>query len=582
MKRHNPMKDSRTIYNLWLGMKDLDRAGREELLKIGGDEDEINARFGSELTFGTGGLRAKMMLGTDAMNVLTVAQATEGLARYIKATGAGARPVTVAYDSRINSREFAHRAAAVLAANKIKVIIFDDLRPTPELSFAVRHLGCIAGINITASHNPKEYNGYKVFWEDGAQIGPEQADKITGFIREVKIPDDIPPADFERAVAGGLISIIGSEIDEAYISAVLSQAINPGIIAEAADRLNVVYTPLHGTGYRLVPEVLQRLGVEKLHVVPEQARPDGSFPTVDKPNPEYREAFACGIKLANHVGSDLIIATDPDADRVGVMARGRDGDFTGFTGNQIALLLLDYIISAYRASGQMPPEPYAVKSIVTTELMAKICRAGGVELYNVLTGFKYIGEVIKKKEDEGRGSFIFGAEESCGYLKGTYTRDKDAVLASMLICEMAAHHISAGRTLVDALDELYKKYGCSLEKTTELILDGYNAQAKIKAIMNSLRQSPPADIAGVPVVSISDYQGGSLTDTKSGKKSSITGFPSSDVLRWELENTDVIIIRPSGTEPKVKIYYLLSGEDKIPAPARLKKYMSAMSGLTKA
>ena len=424
------------------------------------------------LTFGTGGLRAKMMPGTSAMNVLTVAQATEGLARYIKATGAGERPVVVAYDSRINSREFARTAASVLAANRIKVYIFDNLRPTPELSFSLRHLGCVAGINITASHNPKEYNGYKVYWEDGAQIAPEQAEEITRFIREVKIPDDIHPADFNKAVAEGLITIIGGEIDEAYISAVLSQAINPGIIVEAADRLNVVYTPLHGTGYRLVPEVLRRLGVKKLHVVPEQSQPDGSFPTVDKPNPEYKEAFACGIKLACCVGSDLIIATDPDADRVGVMARGRDGSFTGFTGNQVALLLLDYIIGAYRASGKMPPEPYAVKSIVTTELMAKICRAGGVELHNVLTGFKYIGEVIKRKEAEGRGSFIFGAEESCGYLKGTYARDKDAVLASMLICEMAAHHICAGKTLIDALDGLYRKYGYSLERTTEVIFDG--------------------------------------------------------------------------------------------------------------
>ncbi|MGI6167089.1 MAG: phospho-sugar mutase [Eubacteriales bacterium] len=575
------MQDSRTIYNLWLSIKDLNPEEREELLKIGDNEDEINARFGTELSFGTGGLRAKMMLGTGAMNVFTVAQATEGLAKYIKSTGAGARPVVIAYDSRINSKRFARTAASVLAANQIRVYIFDDLRPTPELSFALRHLGCIAGINITASHNPKEYNGYKVYWEDGAQIAPEQAEQITRYIRGVKISDDIHLTDFKEAVEGGLITIIGSDIDEAYISAVLSQAIDPNIVKKVADKLSVVYTPLHGTGYRLVPEVLRRLGIKKLYVVPEQSQPDGNFPTVDKPNPEYKEAYACGIKLADRVSSDLIIATDPDADRVGVMARGRDGAFTGFTGNQVALLLLDYIIDAYKRSGQMPPEPYAVKSIVTTELMAKICRAGGVGLYNVLTGFKYIGEVIKKKEAEGRGSFIFGAEESCGYLKGTYIRDKDGVLASMLICEMAAHHISAGRTLVDALDELYKKYGYSLERTTEIIFDGYNAQDRIKAVMSSLRQSPPADIAGVPVVSISDYLDGSLTDMRSGQKSSITGFPSSNVLRWELENTDVIIIRPSGTEPKVKIYYLLSGEDKAPAPARLEKYMSAVGELTK-
>jgi phosphoglucomutase len=361
----------------------------------------------------------------------------------------------------------------------------------------------------------------------------------------------------------------------------MSQSIDLCCVKSSAENLNIVYTPLGGAGYRLVPEVLRRIGITKLHIVPEQAKPDGNFPTTPKPNPEYKQVFECGIPLADKVGSDLIIATDPDADRVGVMARGADGKFYGITGNQMASLLLDYIINAYKTSGKMPPEPYAVKTIVTTELMAKICRAGGVELFNVLTGFKFIGEVIKKKEAEGHGSFIFGAEESYGYLKGTHARDKDSVVASMLICEMTAYYKNHSMTLIDALANLYKQYGYSLEKTDEVMYDGYDAAAKMANLMQKLRLETPEKIAGSKITIISDYLDGSVRYIESGKVSA-TGLPKSDVIRWQLENSDVIIIRPSGTEPKVKFYYLLSGENEADASAKLAEYKAVISALIKA
>ncbi len=572
------MQDSNSIYNSWLSSPTLSPAERSELESIRSNTAEINGRFGANLIFGTGGLRGKMMMGTNAMNVHTVARATQGLAQYIKAVGAGSRSVVIGCDSRNNSKEFARTAASVLAGNGIKVYLFDDIRPTPELSFALRQLGCVAGINITASHNPKEYNGYKAYWDDGAQLSPEQADKIAEFMNSVDVFSGIRRADFDKAVKDGHISIIGAEIDEAYLSAVMSQSINLCCVKEAAANLNIVYTPLGGAGYRLVPEILRRIGITNLYVVPEQASPDGNFPTTPKPNPEYKQVFECGIPLADKVGSDLIIATDPDADRVGVMARGADGKFVGITGNQMASLLLDYIINAYKTSGKMPPEPYAVKTIVTTELMAKICRAGGVELFNVLTGFKFIGEVIKKKEAEGRGSFIFGAEESYGYLKGTHARDKDSVVSAMLICEMTSYCKNRGMTLIDALNNLYKQYGYSLEKTDEIMYDGYDAAAKMSKLMQKLRVETPEKIAGSKLTVISDYLDGVVRDLETGKESA-TGLPKSDVIRWQLENSDVIIIRPSGTEPKVKFYYLLSGENEADASAKLAKYKAVISEL---
>ncbi len=565
-------------YQKWLALPALDEQQREELNSLAGDTRELEARFGSSLAFGTAGLRGKMKPGCNAMNVYTVARATQALAEYISSEGAADRAVAIAYDSRHNSRLFAHTAAEVLAGNGIGVYIFDSLRPTPELSFALRHYGCIAGINITASHNPKEYNGYKAYWEDGAQIGPEQAERIAARMVEIDIATGIRRCPFDTGVADGKIKLIGSETDEAYLDAVLEQVIDREVIKQAADSLSIVYTPLHGAGYRLVPEILRRIGIKHLHVVPEQAEPDGEFPTTPKPNPEYPQVFGCGIPLADRVGSDLIIATDPDADRVGIMVRKRDGSFVTLNGNQTGSLLLDYIINAYHRTGRMPQEPYAVKSIVTTELMSKICAAGGVELYNVLTGFKYIGEVIKKKQAEGHGSFIFGAEESYGYLKGTYARDKDAVVATMLICEMTAYYKSLGMTPADALEQLYARYGYSLERTQEIILDDYTGQAQMARIMAALRSPDISELAGVAITTVSDYLTGRVHDRKNGSETE-TGLPCSDVLRFGLENGDVIIVRPSGTEPKVKIYYLLAADGEAGAQAKLEAYREAMGAI---
>jgi len=570
------MTETISKFNEWLNSEMLSQNERAELEAISQSPDEIKARFAGNLSFGTAGLRGIMRMGTNAMNVYTVAQATQGLAKYILSVTGKDRSVAIAYDSRINSKLFAQTAASVLAGNGIHSYIFDDIRPTPELSFALRHLKCIAGINVTASHNPKEYNGYKAYWEDGAQLSPDQAEVIAKYISDVDIQRDIKKYDFDKAVTENKITVIGADIDEAYLSAVIAQAIDLNNVQKAADELNIVYSPLHGAGYKLVPEVLRRIGIKKLYSVPEQSTPDGMFPTTKKPNPEYSEVFEIGIKLADRVGSDLVIATDPDADRVGVMARGADGKFACITGNQMAALLLDYIISAYHASNNMPSEPFAVKSIVTTELMAKICNAGNVELHNVLTGFKYIGEVIKKKEAEGRGTFIFGAEESYGYLKGTYARDKDAVVASMIICEMTSYYKLKNMTLIDALNNLYDKYGFSFEKTTEVAITGYDAAEVMKNTMFALRNNTPHDIAGIKIKTISDYLTETVVDVET-KLSSSTGLPKSDVIRWELENSDVIIIRPSGTEPKIKIYYLLSAEDKETAPIMLQKYIDQVS-----
>ncbi len=566
-------------YHKWLALPSLTEAERRELESLDGDTKELEVRFGSSLAFGTAGLRGKMKLGSNAMNVYTVSAATQGLADYIKSEGADDRALAIAFDSRNNSALFAHTAASVLAGNGIKVYIFDDLRPTPELSFALRYYGCIAGINITASHNPKEYNGYKAYWEDGAQIGPEQAERIAARMRGIDLATGIHSCPFEHAVKEGLITVIGSETDEQYLDAVMEQVVDRKVIEDAADKLSIVYTPLHGAGYRLVPEIIRRIGIKHLYSVPEQSTPDGNFPTTPKPNPEYPQVFTCGIPLADRVGSDLIIATDPDADRVGIMVRGADGKFVTLNGNQTGSLLLDYIIHAYIRTGKMPPEPYAVKSIVTTELMSKICRENGVELYNVLTGFKYIGEVIKKKLAEGHGSFIFGAEESYGYLKGTYARDKDAVVATMLICEMTAYYKSLGMTLADALAALYAKYGYSLERTQEIILNDYTGREQMKRIMSSFR-SGIREIAGVAVSTVSDYLAGTVRSLTDGSESP-TGLPSSDVLRFALETGDVIIVRPSGTEPKVKVYYLLSAADAAEATAKLEKYQAAVGEITK-
>lgn len=571
--------DYKHNYFKWLSSDALSSAEKNELETIRDDENEIKSRFSSYLSFGTAGLRGIMKTGMLAMNRHTVAYATQAMAELINNSNRSEDGVVIAYDSRNNSREFARTAASVLAANGVKVYIFDDVRPTPELSFALRHLKCVAGINITASHNPKEYNGYKAYWEDGAQLPPEHASTVSKVMSELDIFDDVKLADFDKAVDGKMITVIGKEIDEEYIGAVMAEAVKRDAVSNVAEDLRIVFTPLHGAGYKLIPEVLRRGGLKQLYVVPEQSKPDGDFPTVSKPNPEFFDVFTLGMEIAEEVGSDLVIAADPDADRVGVVARKKDGSFTTINGNQMGALLLDYIITAYELNDSMPKDPYAVKSIVSTELATKICRAHGVEMFNVLTGFKFIGEVIKNHEKSGKGSYIFGFEESYGYLKGSYARDKDAVVAAMLIVEMTAYYKTKNMTLYDALEKLWERYGYSYETNQQIEMTGFDSASRMTALMKGLRSEIPNTLGGKRVKLYGDYLKGIFIDTESGRKSS-TGLPSSDVLYYALENGDVIVVRPSGTEPKVKIYYLISSTDKEKVTELLEAYQRDMSALT--
>ncbi len=569
-------------YRQWLESSVLDEESRRELLALRDDPSEIEMRFLGYLEFGTGGLRGTMGAGTNKMNVYTVAHATQGMAKMILLEGkdAAARGVVIAYDSRNHSERFARTAAEVLSANGIRTYIFDGVRPTPELSFAIRELGCIAGINITASHNPKEYNGYKAYWEDGAQLPPEHADVISAKTRELDIFKDVRRADFDKAVSAGDIQIIGAEIDAKYLENVLAQRVNKEAIPVVAETLRVVYTPLHGAGYRLVPEALRRSGLKYLYTVDEQMVLDGNFPTVKKPNPELPDAFTLGIRLADAVQSDLIVATDPDSDRMGVMTRAADGKFAAITGNQMAALLLDYIFTALREGDGIPADGYAVKTIVSTELATAICRANGVKLYNVLTGFKFIGEVIKNHEAEGKGTFLFGFEESYGYLKGTYARDKDAVCAAMLAVEMAAYYKAKNMTLYDALQSIYARYGYYGEKSMDVYMEGLDGIARRTATMQALRQTPPLEIGGFAVAFIGDYQAETITYLSDGR-SEPTGLPKSDVLYYGLENGDVVVIRPSGTEPKIKIYYLAGAADAKTLDEKLRAYAAQTDRLVK-
>ena len=568
------MESYKLEYQKWSSSFLLSDNEKAELLEIAADENEIKERFYSYLEFGTAGLRGKMRLGTNAMNRFTVAQATQGLANLIIKEGRKDDGVAIAYDSRNNSELFAKVSASVLAANGIKAYIFDELRPTPELSFALRELKCVAGINITASHNPKEYNGYKAYWEDGAQLPPEHAKTVSAEIEKIDIFTDIKYTDFDKSVASGDIIILDQDMDEKYLSAVMEQLVNPNAITKVADNLNIVYSPLHGTGYRLIPDILSRCGVEHLYVVPEQMEINGDFPTVEKPNPEYPEVFELGIEIANNVGSTLVIATDPDADRVGVVTKNNNGEFVTISGNQMGALLIDYIITAYEETGTMPNNPYAVKTIVSTELVAKICEAHNVKLHNVLTGFKFIGEVIKNYEQAGAdAAYLFGFEESYGYLKGTYARDKDAVVATMLICEMTAFYHAKGMTLFDALNGLYEKYGYYLETNQELYMQGIDGKEKMAALMDTLRNNAPESIANNKIVEIGDYLKATITNRLTGNIIS-TNLPSSNVISFKMENGDVIIARPSGTEPKIKFYYLLSGSNQNEMTSKLDAYKS--------
>ena len=571
------MSDSITEYKKWLANKDLDGELRTELTAIENDPKEIEERFSFPLAFGTGGLRGIIRAGTNGMNIYTVAQATQGLAELVKQDGGAEMGVVIASDTRIKSDVFSEISARVLAANGIRAYLFDAPRPTPELSFALRHLHAKAGINVTASHNPNIYNGYKAYWEDGAQISPEQADVVSAAIEKVDIFTGVKLISFEEGKKSGLIRMIGQAVDEAYMKVVLAERIRPNAIPDVADDFKVVYTPFHGTGRILVPEVLKRAGLKHLYCVPEQMVPDGRFPTVKSPNPEDKAGFALAMKIAEENGCDLLIGTDPDADRAGVIVRASNGEFVPLTGNQIGVMLLSYIIEARKLENKLPANAAAVKSIVSTKLADKICEANGVTMINVLTGFKFIGEKIKEFEETGSHTYIFGFEESYGYLSGTYARDKDAVCAAMLITEMAAFYRARGKSLYEVLCGIFDKYGYYSEGIGTIVLPGLDGLAKMSSLMDGLRQNPPKEIAGVKVASVADYKTGLITDADG--KTTPTGLPKSNVLFYTLENGDSTVIRPSGTEPKIKLYYLVSDKTKEAAEEKRNAYKAAFEKL---
>ena len=567
-------------YERWLESDALTAEEKDELIAIKNSEDVKALRFSEPMSFGTAGLRSTMYMGIGCMNRFTVAQATRGIAALVKKENGENRGVAIAFDSRNNSAEFARVSASILAYQGIKVYIFDTLRPTPELSFAVRYFGAMAGINITASHNPKEYNGYKAYWEDGAQINPEQAKIVSTELSKFDVLDMSGADYYEKGVETGIITVLGEDFDEHYLDAVLATSINSELVRDVADELRVVYSPLHGAGYKLVPEVFRRMGLKYLYTVDSQMTPDGNFPTVKKPNPEYADVFTDGIAIADSVGSDLIIATDPDSDRVGVMARDKDGRFKTISGNQIGALLLDYVISQKKALGKLSPDAFAVKSIVSTDMAYKIAEVHGIKLYDVYTGFKFIGEVIKSYEKIGKdGAFLLGFEESYGYLLGSYARDKDAVEASMMILEMTAYYRSRNMTLIDAVSALYDTYGYFAERTSEVYMEGLDGIERRKRVMQQLRGSIPVSFGGVAVTEARDYKAGVTTYLASGKTAEI-GLDPADVLYYVLENDDKIIIRPSGTEPKIKMYFLAHANEPSALEAKIEAYAVDVKRIT--
>ena len=552
------------IYNIWKE-KVTDPSLRSELESIDGNENEIIARFTTPMSFGTAGLRSIMGAGISRMNIYTVAQATQGLAELIRQENAADKGVAIAHDSRNNSRLFAEISARVLAANGITVYLFDSLRPTPELSFAILELGCISGINITASHNPKEYNGYKVYWSDGAQLPPEHAAVVCEKIAGCDM-FSVPMAE----LSDKHIHVIGSEIDEKYIDAVLGCVIDRDALKEFGNSLNLVYTPLHGTGYRLVPETMRRAGISNLTVIPEQAVPDGNFPTVASPNPENKPCFKMALDYIeqHNMPTDVVVATDPDGDRLGVAVKKPSGEFIALSGNQIGALLVSYIIAARRSIGRLPENACAIRSVVSSPLFDTICRDNGVEPVCVLTGFKYIGEKIKEYAVDGSHTFIFGYEESQGFLSGGYVRDKDGVAAALLIAEAASHYKSFGKSLYEALYDIYDKYGWAKETILNIKIEGALPMQEMSAKMAALRASPFKTICGTDVVRIRDYAAGTVRDIKTGAVTS-TGLPKSDMLFFELSDGSNVIIRPSGTEPKIKIYIQANGADSVEVDQKL-------------
>lgn len=551
--------DYREIYEQWLANPYFDEATKEELKGISEDENEIKERFYMDLEFGTAGLRGIIGAGTNRMNIYVVRRATQGLANYIAKVDKKAQGVAIAYDSRHMSPEFAEEAALCLAANGIKAYIFESLRPTPELSFAVRHLGCVAGINVTASHNPPEYNGYKVYWEDGAQITPPHDSGIMGEVKSISDWNTVKTMDKAEAEKAGLFQVIGKEVDDAYMAELKKQVIHMDAIEKEGKNLKIVYTPLHGTGNIPARRILKELGFENVYVVKEQELPDGDFPTVSYPNPEAAEAFELGLKLAKEVDADLVLATDPDADRLGVRVKDKNGEYHDLTGNMSGCLLANYELSQRKAvNGSLPEDGALIKTIVTTNLADAIAKGYGVNLIEVLTGFKFIGQQILGFENSGKGSYLFGFEESYGCLIGTYARDKDAIVATMALCEAAAYYKTQGKTLWDAMIEMYEQFGYYKDAIQSVTMKGIEGLQKIQEIMNSLRQNPPAEFAGHKVTAVRDYKADTITDVATGTVKP-TGLPNSNVLYYELTDDAWVCVRPSGTEPKVKFYYGVKG-----------------------
>jgi len=565
-------------YHEWCDADGIDYALRQELQIIENNENALISGFLTLIDFGTAGLRGKMKAGSANMNIPTVRLATQALASVVIENGGCENGVVIAYDSRNNSREFSREAACVLAANGIKTYIFDALRPTPELSFAIRKLGCKAGINVTASHNPKEDNGYKVYWEDGAQLPPSEAAAVSERCLKYDFFKDVKTMDFNTACDKGIITVIGKEIDEEYLSVLHTHIISPETVEKQKD-LHIIYTPLHGAGHALVPEALRRAGFNNITTVTEQMVLDGNFPTVKKPNPQYAESFELGIKLAEKTGGcDIILATDPDADRVGICAPDRDGGWFLISGNRAGLLMLDYVIKQRRANGKLPENAAAVKSIVSTKLAEEICRKNGVKMINVYTGFKYIGEKIKEFERNSSHTFIFGFEESYGYLGGTYARDKDAVGASQLIAEMTAYHKSCGRTLREALYNIYEEYGFSAEFSYDVIIDALDIKGKMNEIMEKAYAlaDNTDNLGGIKIARVKDYKACVVKNISDGSTEKLP-FASDNVVAYELDDGTEVIIRPSGTEPKFKVYSFVSAENDEKAKEKFERIKESLS-----
>ena len=567
------------IYESWLANPYFDEATKSELLSIREDDKEIKERFYKELEFGTAGLRGIIGAGTNRMNIYTVRKTTQGLANYIKKQQNEDKGVAIAFDSRRMSPEFAEEAALCLAANGIKAYLFESLRPTPESSFAVRELGCTAGINITASHNPPEYNGYKVYWEDGAQITPPHDSGIMAEVQAVTDYNDVKTMDKADAVKQGLCIITGKEIDDKYIACLKEQVKHPEAIKAMAKDLKIVYTPLHGTGNIPARRVLKELGFENVYVVSEQELPDGEFPTVSYPNPEAEEAFVLGLKLAKEVDADLVLATDPDADRLGVRVKDQKGEYHTLTGNMSGCLLAEYTISQIEAlKGGLPEDGALIKTIVTTNMADAIANNYKIRLIECLTGFKYIGQQILGFETSGKGTYLFGFEESYGCLIGTHARDKDAIVATMALCEAAAYYKAQGKTLWDAMVDMYEKYGYYRDEVKSISLSGIEGLEKIQSIMETLRSNTPKELAGMSVVSARDYKKDVIVDMKTGETKP-TGLPSSNVLYYDLTDDAWLCVRPSGTEPKIKFYYGIKGTSMADADAKSENVSKALDAL---